>query len=110
MRLSNLLPRVTVATSSSFASTNADDLCTAGGYYAGAQDRFLSGLATHVRVKKGILNDAKCSALWAHAYEVGAFVSRNGKLRHAEDAVVARKAAEFATRAYEAIHKNMELP
>ena len=32
-------------------------ICTAGGYFAGADDKFLSGLATHMAQKKNILND-----------------------------------------------------
>jgi len=94
----------------SYASDTTDNVCTAGGYFSGAEDRFLSGLAMHIRVKKGILNDAKCLALWEFAYEVGARLSRSGKYKNPGDAEVAKKAAQFAARAYDAVLKNMNLP
>lgn len=110
MRISGLLAFALIATIPAYAFDNPDDLCAAGGYFSGAQDRFLSGLAMHIRVKKGIVNDAKCSALWTHAYDVGAHFSQTGKFQRSEDAEVAKKAAKFAARAYEAIHRNMDIP
>lgn len=109
LRLAELLLLLTFMVTPLYASDQTDDLCTAGGYYSGAEERFLSGLAMYIRIKKGILNDAKCSALWSYAYDVGAYFSRNGKFKRPEDAQIGKKASEFSTRAYESILKNMEL-
>jgi len=93
----------------SYSSDAVDNICNAGGYYSGAEDRFLSGLATHILAKKGIMNNSKCTALWQYAYNVGAYFSRNGKFKNPSDSDVALSASKFATKAYDSILKDMDL-
>ena len=82
----------------------SDQLCTAGGYYAGAQDRFLSGLATHILQKHGELGSKKCSALWQSAFEVGERFSKTGQ-RKPTDSVVFDQALAFSAKAYSSVAK-----
>ena len=91
------------------ASESIDEVCNAGGYYSGAEDRFLSGLASYILAKKGIVKNAKCSALWAYAYDVGAYFSKNGKVKNQGDEEMVTKASEFASHVYDSVLENMEL-
>ena len=89
------LSSATVATEKDFK------ICTAGGYFSGAQERFLSGLAMHMVVKRELLNSRACNALWKSAYTVGENFSKTGKIRNEEEGNIAKDAAEFSTRVYE---------
>ena len=82
-------------------------ICAAGGYYSGAQDRFMSGVAMHILQKKGVLGKSTCSAIWKNAYDVGSSFSRTGKYENEADAEVVRQAGDFSTKVYSAITKNM---
>lgn len=83
------------------------DICNAGGYFSGAQDRFMSGLAMHILAKQGLLGTSTCSALWKSAYEVGASYSKTGKLANNSEAEIAKQAANFAEKVYSTTAKNM---
>jgi len=80
----------------------SEQLCTAGGYYSGAQDRFLSGVATHILQKRGELGSNKCSSLWHAAFDVGARFSRTGQMK-STDSVVFNDASAFSTKIYSAV-------
>lgn len=102
------IPLLFLMATPSFAGDNALQVCVAGGYFSGAQDRFMSGLATHILEKNGILSTASCSAAWKDAYEVGVSFSKSGKVANSSEAEVVKNAAEFSTKVYSAITKSME--
>lgn len=83
------------------------EICNAGGYFSGAQDRFMSGLAMHILVKQGEFETPICSALWKSSYDVGMSVSRTGKFANNNEAEITRQAANFAAKVYSATAKNM---
>lgn len=83
------------------------NICNAGGYFSGAQDRFMSGLAAHILVKQGLLGATNCSALWKQAYDVGASYSRTGKVTNNTDAEIVKSASDFAEKVYSSIAKNI---
>lgn len=95
------------STSSSHAET-ADQLCTAGGYYSGAQDRFLSGLATHILNQRNQLSTPACGALWKEAAKVGEHFSKTGKLRPSDERVIS-ESANFSRKIYDAISRSSGL-
>jgi len=94
----------------SYSSDKFDDICTAGGYFSGAEQRFLTGLTQYYLFNKGAYTESKCSALWAYAYDVGAYLSRNAKIRNKNDEEILRKAMTFRDKVYDAVLKNMRLP
>lgn len=83
------------------------DICNAGGFYSGAQDRFMSGIAQHILQKRGLLGTANCSAIWKSAYEVGASFSKTGKVASQHEAEIAKQASAFSEKVYSNIAKNM---
>jgi hypothetical protein len=83
-------------------------VCTAGGYFSGAQARFLSGLAVHILVKKGAFTTEPCKTAWAEAYDVGVSFSKSGRVANGSEAEIAKHAAQFSERVYAAVIKNME--
>ncbi len=87
---------------------SADQICTAGGYYSGAQDRFLSGLAMHILAQRNQLETPACGALWREAVEVGERFSKTGKSRPS-DARVITEATNFSRKVYDAVTKISEL-
>lgn len=92
-----------------FASDKNLEICAAGGYYSGAQDRFMSGIATYVLKMKGALPlDAHCSAVWKSAYNVGELFSKTGKVANKSDAKIIKEAAEFSDKIYAAVIKNAD--
>ena len=95
------------STSSSHAET-ADQLCTAGGYYSGAQDQFLSGLAAHILNQRNQLSTPACGALWREAIEVGKRFSKTGKPRPSDERVIS-EAGNFSRKVYDAITKSSGL-
>lgn len=96
-----------VSTSSSHAET-ADQLCTAGGYYSGAQDQFLSSLAAHILNQRNQLGTPTCGALWRKAVEVGKHFSKTGKPRPSDERVIS-EAGNFSRKIYDAITKSSGL-
>ena len=92
---------------SAIAADEDLNICNAGGYYAGAQDRFMSGLAQHILSKRGLLGTANCSALWKNAYDVGASFSRTGKIANTNEAEVVKQASAFSEKVYSNTAKNM---
>ena len=96
-----------LSTSSSHAET-ADQLCTAGGYYSGAQDHFLSSLAAHILNQRNQLSTPACGALWREAVEVGEHFSKTGKPRPSDKRVIS-EAGNFSGKVYDAITKSSGL-
>lgn len=95
------------STSSSHAET-ADQLCTAGGYYSGAQDQFLTSLAADILNQRNQLSTPACGALWREAVEVGKHFSKTGKLRPSDERVIS-EAGNFSRKVYDAITKSSGL-
>lgn len=83
---------------------SAEQICTAGGYYSGANDHFMSGLAAHILSQRNQLSTPSCGALWREAAEVGRYFSKNGKARPS-DARVITEAANFGGKVYDSIAK-----
>ena len=82
-------------------------ICAAGGFFSGAQDRFMSGIAAHILAKRGVLGTSPCSALWKSTYDVGASFSKTGKYSSNTDAEVGKQAADFSAKVYSAVAKSM---
>jgi hypothetical protein len=83
---------------------SADQLCTAGGFYSGAQDQFLSSLAAHILNQRNQLSTPACDALWKEAVEIGQHFSKTGKPRPSDTRVIA-EAGNFSRKVYDAITK-----
>lgn len=83
-------------------SESAEQICTAGGYYSGANDQFMSGLAAHILNQRNQLSTPSCGALWREASEVGNYFSKNGKTRPSDSRVML-EAANFSRKVYDAI-------
>lgn len=85
---------------------NADRLCTAGGYYSGAHNRFLSGLAMHILQERGQLRTKRCGALWQSAFDIGKRYSQTGEMKSSTDTAVLVEATAFRAKVYSAVAKN----
>lgn len=103
-----VVPLLALVATPSFAGDKTLDLCTAGGYYAGAGQMFLSGLAMHMLHEQDVFGTQPCSAAWSDAYKAGESFSRSGKFERNSDEKLGRTAYEFSERVYAAIAKNME--
>ena len=91
-----------------YSAVNEYNICTAGGYYTGADDKFLSGMAMHIAVKRGVFGDERCSAEWRSAFETGKYFSHNGKFRNQSDKEIAKLASKFSSQVYESISVNID--
>jgi hypothetical protein len=96
-----------VSATSAIATEEDLNICNAGGYYAGAQDPFMSGIAQHILRKRGLLGTVNCSALWKSAYEVGASFSRTGKIANQNEADILKQASTFSEKVYSNISTSM---
>lgn len=97
----------TTFSSSNFAEEMDFKICAAGGFYSGAKDRFLSGLALHIREKKNLHFNPTCSAVWKNAYDTGEYFSKTGKTRNSEEEMIVQQANDFSTQIYESVAKNI---
>lgn len=97
-----------IFTALSSHAENADQLCTAGGYYTGARDHFLSSLAAHILNQRNQLSTPICGALWREAVEVGEHFSKTGKPRPSDERVI-HEAGNFSSKVYDAITKSSGL-
>lgn len=93
--------------SANFAAEMDFKICAAGGFWAGAGDRFLSGLALHIRGKKNLNFNPTCSVIWKNAYETGEYASKTGKVLNPEEEIIIQQANDFGTQVYEALAKNI---
>ena len=85
---------------------DSEQVCMAGGYYSGASDRFLSGVAMHILQKRSQLGTAKCSALWQAAFTAGEHFSKTGQLAAATDREFLDAANAFSSRVYSSVSKS----
>lgn len=104
-----MLARVFITLATSLLSINAfagesEQLCTAGGYYSGARNRFMSGLAMHVLQKRGEFGSKKCTSLWQAAFEVGERFSKTGQMKSTDSAVFDDVSA-FSGKVYSSVAK-----
>lgn len=104
-----MLARVVLLLTTSLFSINAfagesEQLCTAGGYYSGAQDRFMSGLAMHILQKRGDFGSKKCTSLWQVAFEVGERFSKTGQMKSTDSAVF-DDVSIFSVKVYSSVAK-----
>lgn len=88
-----------------FAADESERLCTAGGFYTGAKDEFLSNLSMHILAKRGEFGTAKCSALWRSALDAGERISRSGQISSSTDKEIVDTATAFSSRIYSSIEK-----
>jgi len=102
-----MIPRLVLLLLAAMLAGNAtaddlDELCAAGGYYSGAQDRFMSGVATHILQKRGVLGTSLCSSQWQIAFQVGERFSKTGQ-SNPEDSPVLRHVTAFSTKVYSSV-------
>jgi hypothetical protein len=83
-------------------------LCSVGGFFSGANDKFQSGLAAHIAKKKHLIGDPICSALWENAYRIGEKLSKTGRVKEEAEEEIVHQAQAFSERIYEAISKKLE--
>ena len=95
------------STTSAIAADENLNICIAGGYYSGAQDRFMSGIAQHILQKRGLLGTVNCNALWKSAYEVGASLSKAVKIPTKNEAEILTHATTFSEKVYSNISASM---
>ena len=90
---------------SNASGVEAEDyqICSIGGYFAGTEDKFLSGLAAHLAAKKKILTNPICVAVWKNAHAFGVHHSRTGKIESDAEGIVVRQASEFSAQVYDAV-------
>ena len=96
-----------MSSNSAIAADENLEICNAGGYYAGAQDRFMMGLAAHILAKQGLLGAVTCNALWKSAYDVGVSFSKTGKVVNNNEANIIKQASNFNEKVYSSIAKSM---
>lgn len=70
---------------SAFAVDESENICTAGGYYDGANEDFLVNLALHILSQRKVLGTLKCNALWDEGRDVGKRLSGTGQLSRDTD-------------------------
>lgn len=85
------------------AETEDYQICSVGGYFAGAEEKFLSGLAAHLAAKKKILTNPICVAVWKNAHAFGVHHSRTGRIESEAEGVVVKQANEFSAQVYDAV-------
>ena len=87
-----------------------DDLkvCAAGGYFSGADDKFLRGLAEHILIKKGVFESSACGAIWRNAYAIGVKSMTRNFHPDGPDREVLKLQNDFRDRVYDSIVKIMK--
>lgn len=105
--LLRILLLLVLTVSPTYAADENLQICSAGGYFAGAQDRFLTGMAMHILAKQKLLGAPVCGALWKSAYDVGESFSKTGKYASNTDAEVGKQASKFSERVYSAVATSM---
>lgn len=78
-------------------------ICFVNGYFSGADDKFMMGLASHIMVKKKLYSDPMCTAAHRVAYEVGERFSKTGKHINQSDEKITSYAAHFSSKVYNSI-------
>lgn len=84
-------------------------ICTTGGYYSGAENKFLSELAHYMANKKNVLTDPECAANWKVGERVARKLTDSGKLTTDFEHAIFKQAIEFSDRVYSKISNGIDL-
>ena len=82
-------------------------ICFVNGFFNGSNEDLLAGIATHIQVKKGLLNHPLCSAAHQNAYRVGEMLSHGGKLENQNEEKILSYAMDFKKQVYDFISSNI---
>jgi len=84
------------------------EICFVNGYFSGADDKFMMGLATEVTIKENVFLDPMCTAAHQLAYKVGDKFSSTGKYDSEQELKIIMYASEFRSKVNKAIIKLIE--
>jgi len=100
---------LSVFSSSSIAAEKDYKLCSLGGYFFGAEQNFLQGVASRIAEKQqmNIIDDPICAAAWKNGIDVAKHLAKSSKLRNKTDATIIQQAFKFREQVYDAVISNM---
>lgn len=84
-------------------------ICSSGGFYSGADNKFLSGLALYIANKNDIIKDPECTSNWKAGERVARNFSETGKLTNDFERTIVESATEFSDQVYAKISSGINL-
>ncbi len=84
-------------------------ICSSGGFYSGAENKFLSGLALYMANKNNVIKDPECTSNWKAGERVARNFSETGKLTNDFERTVVERATEFSDQVYAKISNGIDL-
>ena len=84
-------------------------ICSSGGFYSGAENKFLSGLALYMANKYNVIKDPECTSNWKAGERVARNFTETGKLTNDFERTVVERATEFSDQVYAKISNGIDL-
>ena len=99
-----------VFSNSSIAADKDYKMCSIAGYFLGADELFLKGVAGQILVDQNIsiISDPICNAAWKNGMEIAKYMNESPQLKNKADETVFRQAYAFQRKVYKTIISVME--
>ena len=90
-----------------YAEDDKYKICFVKGFFDGANENFLAGLAWHIAVKKNVIDDPLCTAAHQNAYAIGNKLTKTGKVENQNEEKILSYAMDFKKQVYDFISSNI---
>ncbi len=95
------------ASPTAFADSDPYAICSIGGFFRGANNKFMSGITTHIISRKKIFNNPTCIKLHNKSFKLGRKLLAGDNINDKQEINIIDSANDFRERVYETISTHM---
>jgi len=108
MRKAYLIVLLSLITSpGAFAQDDPYEICSIGGFFRGTDNKFMSGITTHIITRKNIFNNPTCIALHNKSFQLGRNLVAGDNIDKPQEIKIINAANDFREKVYKTISVKM---
>jgi len=92
---------------SAFADNDPFSICSTGGFFRGTNNKFMSGITTHIITRKKIFDNPTCINLHNKSFQLGRSLLAGDNINQPQEIKVINDANDFREKVYKTISTQM---
>lgn len=94
-------------TANAFADDDPYAICSIGGFFRGSNNKFMSGITTHIITRKKIFNNPTCIKLHNKSFQLGRKIVAGDNINNQQEIKIINDANDFRGKIYESISRQI---
>jgi len=95
------------ASSYALADNDPYAICSTGGFFRGTNNKFMSGITTHIISRKKIFNNPTCIELHNKSFKIGRKLVAGDNINNQQEIKIINSANDFREKVYKTISVQM---